>query len=340
MSKFIIEWAPYAGEYLGVDANKLPSRVTINEEVGSGGEAVIYSIRELPNALIKLYRISDSRELQSREGKVRAMIKAKPQEPTPGHITFAWPLGVVRDEYGRFRGFVMPYIRCAIPLSRLLDPGDYGWLNRFRECGVSDDRLRMIREGIYRFRVGVALNLVKAVGYVHVVGHFVGDLNDRNVLVNDSGFVTLIDTDSFFIRDPDTGVIYPSDVGVGEYTAPEVLRGLIPPDRRNEDTDVFSLSVIIFRLLMGGYHPFAGTVPTRESNTIEDNIRDCASPYFGTKRGIVKKPRGAPDLTSLPPELVTLFSKAFNCDRSKRPSVVDFMRVLERYYHDIGQGIH
>ncbi|MGC8542550.1 MAG: ankyrin repeat domain-containing protein, partial [Vulcanisaeta sp.] len=30
----------------------------------------------------------------------------------------------------------------------------------------------------------------------------------------------------------------------------------------------------------------------------------------------------------------------FNCDRSKRPSVVDFMRVLKRYYHDIGKGIH
>lgn len=68
-SKFRVEWAPYAVEYLGT--NKLPNVVTIDGEVGSGGEAVIYSVRELPNALIKLYRTNDPRELSIRRRRSR-----------------------------------------------------------------------------------------------------------------------------------------------------------------------------------------------------------------------------------------------------------------------------
>ncbi|WP_054849042.1 ankyrin repeat domain-containing protein [Vulcanisaeta sp. JCM 14467] len=166
-----------------------------------------------------------------------------------------------------------------------------------------------------------------------------GDLNDRNVLVNSDGFVTLIDTDSFFIRDPDTGRIYPSEVGVGEYTAPEVLKGIVGADKRNVNTDMFSLAVLIFKLLMNGFHPFAGTVPTRESNTIEDNIRECISPYFGPKRNIVIRPRSkyAPNLNELPQDLVNLFDQAFNCEGLPRPSVMDFAKALEKYYHQTRQ---
>ncbi|WP_054856888.1 protein kinase [Vulcanisaeta sp. JCM 16159] len=267
------------------------------------------------------------------------MIKAKPQEPTSGHITFAWPLGVARDEDGNFRGFIMPYIRGAVELSSILIPYDYEWINKFRNFGVPIDRLNEIKRNISLFKVGVALNLVKAVGYLHVVGHYVGDLNDRNVLVNDNGFVTLIDTDSFFIRDPDTGQVYPSEVGVGEYTAPEVLKGIISADKRNANTDMFSLAVIIFKLLMNGFHSFAGTVLTRESNTIEDNIRECVSPYFGPKKNVVIKPRSkyAPNLSELPPDLVKLFDQAFNCEGLPRPSVTDFAKVLEKYYYEIKQ---
>ena len=330
-SRLTVEWAPYADKYLGV--SNLPSRVSLSKEVGSGGEAVVRSVRELPNALVKLYHTNDPRELQFRERKIKAMIKAKPQEPTPDHVTFAWPLGMVYDGRRRFRGFVMPYIKCAIPISSIMVPNDYSWVDKFRECGVPDDRLNRIMSNISLFKVGVALNLVKAVGYLHAVGHYVGDLNDMNILINSYGLVTLIDTDSFFIRDPDTGQIYPSEVGVGDYTAPEVLRGLIPPDKRNENTDIFSLSVIIFKLLMNGYHPFAGTVPSRESNTIEDNIRSCLSPYFGPGKNIVIKPRGAPDISSLPPELVNLFERTFNCSNLNRPSIVEFLKALEKYYY-------
>lgn len=333
----MVKWAPYAGEYLGTF--KLPSELTIDKEVGGGGEALVYSVHELRNALIKLYRTNNPRELLFREEKIRAMIRARPQEPTVDHITFAWPLGVVRDGEGNFRGFVMPFIRGTVELSSILIPYDYEWINKFRNFGVSQDRLDEIKKNILLFKVGVAINLVKAVGYLHTVGHFVGDLNDRNILVNSSGLVTLIDTDSFFIRDPDTGRIYTSEVGVGEYTAPEVLKNIISAERRNENTDMFSLAVIIFKLLMNGFHPFAGTVPTRESNTIEDNIRECISPYFGPKKSIVIKPRSryAPNLSELPRDLVDLFDQAFNCEGLPRPGVVDFAKALEKYYYQVKQ---
>ena len=85
----------------------------------------------------------------------------------------------------------------------------------------------------------------------------------RSVSVGDDALVTLMDTDSFQVRDPQNGVIYRCHVGTPEYTPSELQgRDFASVDRAPEH-DLFGLAVLIFQLLMEGTHPFAGTFQGR-----------------------------------------------------------------------------
>ena len=65
-------------------------------------------------------------------------------------------------------------------------------------------------------------NLAKAVDAVHASNYIIGDLNYTNVFVSEEAQVTLIDTDSFQVSDPDTGGIYRCPVFTPDFTPPEL----------------------------------------------------------------------------------------------------------------------
>jgi DNA-binding helix-hairpin-helix protein with protein kinase domain len=50
----------------------------------------------------------------------------------------------------------------------------------------------------------------------------VSDVNQSNFLVNDQALATLVDTDSFQVRDPDGSKVYRCPVGTPDYTPPEM----------------------------------------------------------------------------------------------------------------------
>ena len=91
----------------------------------------------------------------------------------------------------------------------------------------------------------IAYNLAMAVWSVNKAGVVVGDMNPNNIMVDELGQVTLIDTDSFNITNKRTGKIYKCTVGVPEILPPE-LQGVNLADPKNkftEQTDGFSLSI-------------------------------------------------------------------------------------------------
>src|SRR5438105_3869599 len=69
---------------------------------------------------------------------------------------------------------------------------------------------------------GAARNIAAAVHAVHSRGYVIGDVNESNILVTDTALATLVDTDSFQVRDPGSGVVYRCPVGKPEFTPPEL----------------------------------------------------------------------------------------------------------------------
>ena len=109
-----------------------------------------------------------------------------------------------------------------------------------------------------RYLLRTARNLAAALSALHSSGYVAGDLNESNVLVTPTALVTLIDTDSFQVREDREWKSGASlcPVGKPEYTPPELQGKPLSEVMRLPDHDAFGLAVLIFQLLMEGSHPF------------------------------------------------------------------------------------
>ncbi len=110
----------------------------------------------------------------------------------------------------------------------------------------------------YQYLLRTARNLAAAFAALHTSGYCIGDVNESNILVSDTALVTLVDTDSFQVSEPDSNVVYRCPVGKPEFTPPELQNKIFSQYDREIHHDLFGLGVLIFQLLMEGTHPFSG----------------------------------------------------------------------------------
>src|SRR5205807_3008042 len=171
----------------------------------------------------------------------------------------------------------------------------------------------------------------------------VGDLNESNVLASETALVTLVDTDSFQVRDPQTGTIHRCPVGKPEFTPPELQGKAFRQLDRAPEHDAFGLAVLIFQLLMEGAHPFAGIVPGREDPPpMAERIAAGRFPHRPPRAALFflrrraagpRRPNPlAPPFEILHPELRRLFVRCFVAGHRRpraRPGAQEWQRALE-----------
>lgn len=213
------------------------SSIVLGREIGRGGEGAVYAVDRQPGRVVKLYNGAVDPQKQQ---KLRAMVSAA--DPSLKRFT-AWPEATVHlVRGGPVAGFIMPMLPDRMPIHEVYSPGH---------------RKQELPEASWAFLLCVARNVAAAFESVHALGHVVGDINPGGVLVSRDGTVALIDCDSFQIRH--NNIVYPCHVGVSEFTPPE-LQGIssFSAHERTEDHDRFGLALLVFHLLLGGRHPFAG----------------------------------------------------------------------------------
>jgi len=101
-------------------------------------------------------------------------------------------------------------------------------------------------------RLGV--DLCAAVAAVHAAGLVHRDIKAQNVMLDDGGRLVLMDFGAGHEADDSTGQAI---AGTPLYLAPEVLSGGAATRR----SDVYSIGVVLFRLLTGSYPVFGGDLP-------------------------------------------------------------------------------
>ena len=269
---------------------------TLDQSFNRGGEAEIWSIRREPHLVAKLYH----QPTAEHEAKVAAMVAGPPQQ-NGTHPAVAWPLQLLYQQR-HFVGFLMPRIHDSRPIFHFYNP--------LRRARLSESYAW--RHFLHR----AARNLATAVALVHKRGHVVGDLNESNVLVDRNALVTLVDSDSFQIMGPQSNGragshIFRSPVGKAEFTPPELQGVDFKSVNRKAEHDNFGLAVLIFYLLMEGYHPFSGVLSDGVSVGRVDlhGIKHGLFPH--TRNSTVQPPPGAPIFMWLDPELQKLFRRAF-----------------------------
>src|SRR5262249_30747269 len=110
----------------------------------------------------------------------------------------------------------------------------------------------------YLYLHRVARNISASVGALHARDYVMGDVNESNLLVEPTALVTLVDTDSLQVTDPETRVSYRGPVGKREFTPPELQGKAFASLDRLPQHDLFGLGVLLFLVLMEGAHPFTG----------------------------------------------------------------------------------
>ncbi|GAB1542609.1 hypothetical protein NUACC21_52830 [Scytonema sp. NUACC21] len=277
--------------------NQKISNINLSVSLGRGGEACIYTLPTDTELVAKIYHKPNP--AQGR--KLEAMIANPPENPTAslGHISIAWPVELLRSPDGsrNIIGFLMPRIRGMRPIIDFYNPR-----TRRQHCPLFN----------YQYLIRTARNLAAAFASLHASGYCVGDVNESNILVSDTALVTIVDTDSFQVRDVQNGIVYRCPVGKPEFTPPELQNKTFADCDRTFAHDLFGLSVLIFQLLMEGAHPFSGIFQgVGEPPPYEARIAAGHFTYSQKKRVPYVPTPIAPPWEILNPSLQELFLRCF-----------------------------
>jgi eukaryotic-like serine/threonine-protein kinase len=298
-----------------------PVEIRLAEELGSGGEGVVYAVQGIPSIVAKLYYDPSPQYAH----RLSALLEIPPEEWIDGdHLMLAWPAFRLLDaERDKVVGHVMYRLpaRRATSLATLM---------------YADTRRRHFGEVTWQYLVQVAEDLVRLVDRLHAKGFVIGDLKHDNIVVSPgTGRVTLIDCLSMQFRQGRTGELFPSPVTSPEYAAPELFDQDLNSLVRSSHSDDFSLAIVICRLLMEGEHPFYGVVknlPDYVEQSIQSNIVSQNTRYLFPERMKLDPERVMP-LESLPGPVLSLAVQCFgegHGQPDRRPTASQWVATLDK----------
>ena len=294
--------------------------IALVEEIASSGEGTVWKT-DRNGYLAKIYHSSHHERVK----KLEVMVANPPKDPNShlNHISFAWPQELLTDRNGSVLGFLMPEIKDA---KELLDV-------------YSPQRRKMLKlEVNWYFLHTTALNIASFIQLIHAKGYVLGDIKPQNILVNNRALPSIIDTDSFQVRHPNTGEVYRCLVGTEGFTPVELLEKDFHITVQTEVHDRFRLAVIVYLLLFGA-EPFKGKwVEEGDSPAPSQLIRQGFWPYAPNSL-IQPGPLTIP-LNIVHPEIHRCFLRCFNDGHTKphlRPTAGEWYKALEVAIADLAE---
>lgn len=286
--------------------------------LGAGGEGAIYRLPGNSDLVAKIYH--PEKRNAERAGKLRAMLANAPDDPMreKKHASIAWPVELLTSPNGNQEviGFLMPRLQNAQPISTLYDV---------------EDRQALFPAFSYGSLCRIARNLASAVRAIHKSGYVIGDVNESNFMVTEKALVTIVDTDSFQVREPAGGRVYRCPVGTDMFTPPELHGKNFAEIDRAQEHDLFGLAVLFFQLLMEGTRPFAGIYNgVGDPPVYIERIARGYFPYDGNP--LNDPPPLSPPFGLLHPRLRELFRQCFvdgHSDPRRRPEAETWYHALK-----------
>jgi tetratricopeptide (TPR) repeat protein/serine/threonine protein kinase len=296
--------------------------INLGSEIARGGEGAIHPYPPDASLVAKVYHAHKLKDIDI--DKLQLMLANPPDDSVKkdhGCVSIAWPVDLLLSINGsqQIIGFLMP----RVPMQQVRPIHDYYSPKTRREKNLGFNYFYLHR---------TARNLAGAMSALHAKQYVIGDVNESNILVYNRAMVTLVDTDSFQVRDFQQGKVYRCRVGKAEYTPPELQRKTFADYDRTPEHDLFGLGALIFQLLMEGMHPFAAVYQgTGEPPPTEKRILTGHFPY-GTKKVPYGPAPNAVPFEVLHPRLRHLLVCCFEDGHSKpqaRPDAQTWMKALD-----------
>lgn len=289
------------------------SSLSLGKLLGKGGEGSVFEVAGSPKLVAKLYHEAPTRPKQD---KLRYMASNAVKELLSYS---AWPTDTLHSApAGPIVGFLMERVNGKQPVHMLYSPAH---------------RKQDYPKAAWDFLLLAARNTAAAFEVIHAYGHVLGDVNQGNVMVGNDSRVLLIDSDSMQINA--TGRIHLCEVGVSHFTPPE-LQGhtSFGTVARTSNHDAFGLALLVFHLLFGGRHPFAGR-PLRQDvgNGLEPDIAAFRFAYAfdAAQRGFAPPPNSIA-FSMVPASTQMLFHRAFTevgTQAHGRPRAAEWLAELD-----------
>ncbi|UXA19084.1 hypothetical protein [Mycobacterium sp. SMC-4] len=288
------------------------------------GEGTIYEILGRPDWVAKIFH-PDLKALHAKKAKVAAMAATRldSARQSDGFVVLTWPLHVIDSD--DVCGYVMSRIDVsnAVEIHSVSNPTD-----RTNPLPTAPQWTPHVT---WQHLVSVAANLCLAVETVHQVDAVIGDFQERNILVNDTTRVTLVDCDSMQFTDP-TGRQFLCGVGRPEFTAPELAGLDLATTARHKSSDLFALAVHIHLLLMAGNHPFQRGTWAGPGDQPDALTLAKAGHWAGGPGSPLHTHPLAPSTGFLPDHIQTLFTRAFTHgarNPNSRPTADEWRHALQ-----------
>lgn len=303
-----------------------------------GGEGQIYPIYSprYGKCYLKIY-IKREKALENKN-KIKYLVSILPPF-VHKFIRYCWPIGVVRDESGRFCGFMMESAienseEKSVSLTILTNysfgktladtyPYDLQW-HKYYELYTSEGLLNRLR---------ILWNLAKAINGLHNTGKYcLVDLKPENIFITCSGKISIIDIDSIQINTPHH--FYKATAYTPNYFPSDAYNKWQKGIPINTDCDVFSFACCAYMTLTGT-HPYNNVIlnypySMEKYNLLSSRIK--ANLYLrGNKATYIKRVNRENDLHAnydrLPVCVQRLFDNTFN--NIPRPTMEDWMKGLK-----------
>lgn len=295
--------------------------IQLGKELGRGGEGIVYAT-DRNGMVAKILHDNKLQEEPLRRAKLECMMTNIPGEiftpksaTTSRRINIAWPTSLILQN-GQFCGYMMPKITRSNELNIIINPA-----NRTRQ------KLTLNTYDLYR----IAHNVCTVYRVFHEKNYVIGDINTKNIMVNTEMQITVVDCDSIQVRDQRTNQLFPCKVGVPEYTAPELVGTTLATVERTPNHDGFSIAVLVFQLLMQGYHPFGGIQTPSEpyaDDVVFYNMQHGIFPFDRASQHRCTPPPRAPDYEAvIPAPIQALFRQAFLT--KVRPTAAEWTTALK-----------
>lgn len=310
---------------------KTGKKLSLQEpEVKSGGEGAIYTVSGCKELVVKIYK--SKADAKEREAKIREManLSADVNFKNTGILNYiAWPLAPLYDKNKEFVGFGMVRINAQYELDDI-----------YSKSSVTGAGMSTYE------RITVLISLCQVVERLHKCGQVFGDFNPNNIKIDKQCNVKFVDADSYHFRFGNK--LYPCVVCATGYVAPELItkcKGTTYADYKGttftKETDLFALAIHCFRMLMNGCHPYTckkhAKVGSTPAPSLEDRVEKGETPFF-TNIPDYGTPDWAPDSSSLPDYICTLFKRAFvegHTNPSARPDANEWKQAMVKYRAEI-----
>ena len=288
------------------------------KEIGEGGQGKVYLVKsDSEKYALKWYNLSMSTAEQYEAIQI-LLEKGSPSEK------FIWPLEICEGESEHNFGYIMP----------LIDLRRYTKLTNYFSGDTEVKRLEII--------IDICMRIANAFYELHLNGLCYRDISFGNIFVNfDSGDVLICDNDNVTIDN----LKNVEDIwGTSGFVASELVRGESPP---STETDLYSLSVVLFRML-NLQHPLQG----RREFEVEITSYESELELYGNNPIFIYDPidasnrpvEGHKDIANFywpyyPLEIKELFTEAFTiglAEPYKRIRESVWIKALGRLRSQIG----